>query len=163
MACGAALSAPGASASWSSRPGPGHAGPSLLLWGYPRLQPGWETHLGAALTGHACMNVLSAPEGPPPRPRCAFVSGKKWQNAIKTTTISDHQGRTCGLARRPGRMHDQTAMRIESIAEKLRLQSAVKTEADEGYRGRESAPCALVRQWLWAPLCPGCSVGPLGR
>ncbi|GAB2897286.1 hypothetical protein GCM10027074_75750 [Streptomyces deserti] len=38
--------------------------------------------------------------------RRAFVSGKK----IKTTTISDFQGRTLrNGADRPGRMHDQTA------------------------------------------------------
>jgi hypothetical protein len=44
--------------------------------------------------------------------RKAFVSGKKRQNTIKTTTFSDHQGRTLfsGVAR-PGRMHDQSATR----------------------------------------------------
>ena len=49
--------------------------------------------------------------------RAAFVSGKRKQNMIKTTTISDGQGRTlwCGAVR-PGRMHDQTAMRAEGIA-----------------------------------------------
>jgi hypothetical protein len=44
------------------------------------------------------------------RPGCkAFVSGKKKQNTIKTTTFSDGQGRTLfsGVVR-PGRMHDQT-------------------------------------------------------
>jgi hypothetical protein len=68
--------------------------------------------------------------------RCAFVSGKKKQNTIKTTTISDGQGRTLWSgADRPGRMHDQTAMRIEGIAEQLRLHPDVKVEVDEGYRG----------------------------
>jgi hypothetical protein len=67
--------------------------------------------------------------------RCAFVSGKK-QNTVKTTTISDHQGRTLWSgADRPGRMHDQTAMRSEGIAEQFRLHPAVKAEVDEGYRG----------------------------
>ena len=49
--------------------------------------------------------------------RAAFVSGKGKQHTIKTTTISDGQGRTlsCGAVR-PGRMHDQTAMRAEGIA-----------------------------------------------
>ncbi|MFF2331194.1 MULTISPECIES: transposase family protein [unclassified Streptomyces] len=49
--------------------------------------------------------------------RKAFVSGKKKQNTIKTTTFSDHQGRTLfsGVVR-PGRMHDQTAVRTEGIA-----------------------------------------------
>ncbi|MFD7539886.1 transposase family protein [Streptomyces sp. NPDC059819] len=68
--------------------------------------------------------------------RCAFVSGKKRQNTIKTTMISDHQGRTLWSgAARPGRMHDQTAVRIEGIAEQLRLRPAVKAEVDAGYRG----------------------------
>ncbi|MEY9997630.1 hypothetical protein ABIE67_009749 [Streptomyces sp. V4I8] len=52
--------------------------------------------------------------------RKAFVSGKKKQNTIKTTTFSDHQGRTLfsGVIR-PGRMHDQTAVRTEGIAEQF--------------------------------------------
>ncbi|MEU8918433.1 transposase family protein [Streptomyces nigrescens] len=53
--------------------------------------------------------------------RRAFVSGKRRQNTIKTTTISDQQGRTLySGAVRPGRMHDQTAIRTEGIAEQLR-------------------------------------------
>src|SRR4051812_36891439 len=46
--------------------------------------------------------------------RKAFISGKKKQNTIKTTTFSDGQGRTLfsGVVR-PGRMHDQTAVRTE--------------------------------------------------
>ncbi|MDF3294130.1 transposase [Streptomyces silvisoli] len=68
--------------------------------------------------------------------RRAFISGKKRQNTIKTTTISDGQGRTLWSgADRPGRMHDQTAMRSEGIAEQLRLHPTVKAEVDEGYRG----------------------------
>ncbi|MFJ2672841.1 transposase family protein [Streptomyces sp. NPDC087525] len=44
--------------------------------------------------------------------RGAFVSGKRKQNAVKTTTISDGQGRTLWSgAVPPGRMHDQTATR----------------------------------------------------
>lgn len=54
--------------------------------------------------------------------RAAFVSGKRKQNTIKTTTISDGQGRTLWCrAVRPGRMHDQTTMRAEGIAEQFRL------------------------------------------
>ncbi|MER6473207.1 transposase family protein [Streptomyces collinus] len=83
------------------------------------------------------------PAAPPPRRpaahrpgRRAFVSGKKKQNTIKTTTISDGQGRTLwNGADRPGRMHEQTAMRTEGIAEQLRLHPGVKAEVDEGYRG----------------------------
>ncbi|MFK4103156.1 hypothetical protein ACI2L1_24330 [Streptomyces sp. NPDC019531] len=45
--------------------------------------------------------------------RRAFVSGKRKQNTIKATTISDGQSRTLfsGVVR-PDRMRDQTAMRI---------------------------------------------------
>ncbi|MCX4598040.1 transposase family protein [Streptomyces sp. NBC_01549] len=44
--------------------------------------------------------------------RRAFVSGKRKQNTIKTTTVSDEQGRTLWSgAERPGRMHDQSATR----------------------------------------------------
>jgi hypothetical protein len=68
--------------------------------------------------------------------RKAFVSGKKKQNTIKTTAFSDDQGRTLfsGVVR-PGRMHDQTALRSEGIAEQLRLHPAVKAQVDDGYRG----------------------------
>ncbi|CAM5687279.1 transposase family protein [Streptomyces griseorubiginosus] len=68
--------------------------------------------------------------------RRAFISGKKKQNTIKTTTISDGQGRLLWSgADRPGRMHDQTAMRTEGIAEQFRLRPKVTAEVDEGYRG----------------------------
>jgi hypothetical protein len=68
--------------------------------------------------------------------RTAFVSGKKKQNTAKTTTISDSSGRLLWSgAGRPGRMHDQTAVRTEGIAEQLRLHPKVKAEAAEGYRG----------------------------
>ncbi|MFE7244677.1 transposase family protein [Streptomyces sp. NPDC057580] len=68
--------------------------------------------------------------------RRAFISGKRRQNTIKTTTISDHQGRTLfSGAQRPGRMRDQTALRTEGIAEQLRRPPTVRAEVDEGYRG----------------------------
>ncbi len=68
--------------------------------------------------------------------RKAFVSGKKKQNTVKTTTIGDGSGRLLWSgADRPGRMHDQTAMRTEGIAEQLRLHPQVKAKVDEGYRG----------------------------
>jgi hypothetical protein len=68
--------------------------------------------------------------------RKAFVSGKKKQNTIKTTTFSDGQGRTLfsGVGR-PGRMHDQTAVRTEGIAEQFHQHPTVEAEVDEGYRG----------------------------
>ncbi|MFB7916059.1 transposase family protein [Streptomyces sp. NPDC056061] len=68
--------------------------------------------------------------------RRAFISGKRRQNTIKMTTISDHQGRTLWSgAERPGRMHDQTALRTEGIAEQFRHRPTVRAEVDEGYRG----------------------------
>ncbi|WP_199788158.1 transposase family protein [Streptomyces sp. MspMP-M5] len=68
--------------------------------------------------------------------RKAFVSGKKKQNTMKTTSFSDGQGRTLfsGVVR-PGRMHDQTAVRTEGIAEQFRLRPQVKAKVDDGYRG----------------------------
>jgi hypothetical protein len=52
--------------------------------------------------------------------RRAFVSGKRKQNTIKTTTIADKQPGRCGVgAVRPGRMHDQTAVKTEGIADLL--------------------------------------------
>jgi hypothetical protein len=68
--------------------------------------------------------------------RRAFVSGKRKQNTIKTTTFSDGQGRMlCSGAERPGRMHDQTAVRTEGIAEQFRQRPKVKAEVDSGYQG----------------------------
>ncbi|MFI1153996.1 transposase family protein [Streptomyces sp. NPDC020817] len=73
--------------------------------------------------------------------RRAFVSGKHRQNTLKTTTISDHQGRTLWSgalwsgALRPGRMNDQTALRTEGIAEQFHQHPGVKAEVDDGYRG----------------------------
>jgi hypothetical protein len=68
--------------------------------------------------------------------RKAFISGKRRQNTIKTTTFSDGQGRTLfsGVPR-PGRVHDQTALRTEGIAECFRRFPDVTAEVDEGYRG----------------------------
>ena len=50
--------------------------------------------------------------------RRAFVSGKKKQNTKKATVVTDGKGRTLWAgAFRPGRMHDQTAVRTEGIAD----------------------------------------------
>ncbi|MER7197833.1 transposase family protein [Streptomyces sp. CB01635] len=55
---------------------------------------------------------------------------------MKTTTISDGQGRTLWSgADRPGRMHDQTAIRTEGVIEQFRLHPRAMAEVDEGYRG----------------------------
>ena len=50
--------------------------------------------------------------------RRAFVSGKKKMNTKKATVVTDGEGRTLWAgAFRPGRMHDQTAVRTEGIAD----------------------------------------------
>ena len=68
--------------------------------------------------------------------RRAFVSGKRKQNTIKPTVISDGQGRLlwCG-ATRPGRMHDVTALRTEGIEDLLRQYPTVRARVDSGYQG----------------------------
>ena len=68
--------------------------------------------------------------------RRAFVSGKKKQNTINPTVISDERGRLlwCG-ATRPGRMHDVTALRTEGIEDLLRQYPKVKAKVDSGYQG----------------------------
>jgi hypothetical protein len=68
--------------------------------------------------------------------RRAFVSGKKKQNTIKPTVISDERGRLlwCG-AIRPGRMHDVTALRTEGVEDLLRRYPRVKAKVDSGYQG----------------------------
>jgi hypothetical protein len=75
--------------------------------------------------------------------RKTFISGKRKQNTTKTTTFTDGQGRTLfsGVPR-PGRMHDQTALRTEGIVECFREFPDVQAEVDEGYRGlaNESRP-----------------------
>ncbi|MFE3408855.1 transposase family protein [Streptomyces mirabilis] len=71
--------------------------------------------------------------------RRAFVSGKRRQNTVKITTISDGRGRTLWSgAQRPGRMHDQTSVRTEGIAEQFHQHPGVRAEVDDGYRGLAS-------------------------
>jgi hypothetical protein len=68
--------------------------------------------------------------------RRAFVSGKKKQNTIKSTAVSDQAGRLLWLgAFRPGRMHDATALRTEGIEDLLRAYPDTGAEADAGYQG----------------------------
>jgi hypothetical protein len=68
--------------------------------------------------------------------RRAFVSGKKKQNTIKPTAISDGEGRLLWLgAIRPGRMHDTTALRTEGIEDLLRQHPGVTADVDSGYQG----------------------------
>jgi DDE superfamily endonuclease/Helix-turn-helix of DDE superfamily endonuclease len=68
--------------------------------------------------------------------RRAFVSGKKKMNTKKATVVTDGEGRTLWAgAFRPGRMHDQTAVRTEGIADLFRQFPQVKAKVDAGYRG----------------------------
>jgi DDE superfamily endonuclease len=68
--------------------------------------------------------------------RRAFVSGKKKQNTLKFTKISDERGRTLAdVTFRPGRMHDQTALRTDGIDHLLEQFPDVRAEMDAGYRG----------------------------
>jgi hypothetical protein len=68
--------------------------------------------------------------------RRAFVSGKKKMNTKKATVVTDEQGRTLWAgAFRPGRMHDQTAVRTEGIADLFTQFPQVKAKVDAGYRG----------------------------
>jgi hypothetical protein len=68
--------------------------------------------------------------------RRAFVSGKMKQNTKKTTVISDDKGRTLWTgAIRPGRMHDQTALKTEGIGDLFEQYPQVKAKVDAGYRG----------------------------
>ncbi|MFB7577333.1 transposase family protein [Streptomyces sp. NPDC056165] len=68
--------------------------------------------------------------------RRAFVSGKMRQNTKKATVITDGQGRTLWTgAVRPGRMHDQTAVKTEGIEALFEQYPQVKDKVDAGYRG----------------------------
>ena len=85
---------------------------------------------------------LDGTEVPVRRPRAgkpgrrAFVSGKKKQNTEKATVATDEKGRTLWAgAFRPGRMHDQTALRTEGIADLFRQHPQVRAKVDAGYRG----------------------------
>ncbi|MFE0699645.1 transposase family protein [Streptomyces sp. NPDC058872] len=68
--------------------------------------------------------------------RRAFASGKMKQNTKKTTVISDGKGRTLWTgAIRPGRMHDQTALKTEGIGHLFKQYPQVRAKVDAGYRG----------------------------
>ena len=68
--------------------------------------------------------------------RRAFVSGKKKQNTIEATIASDGHGRPLWAgAIRPGRQHDQTAVRTEGIDNLLDNHPDVQFLVDAGYRG----------------------------
>jgi hypothetical protein len=73
--------------------------------------------------------------------RRAFVSGKKKMNTAKASVITDGQGRTLWAgAFRPGRMHDQTALRTEGIAGLFRQYPQVKAKVDARSSPARSRP-----------------------
>ncbi|MHC5904679.1 transposase family protein [Streptomyces sp. S6] len=68
--------------------------------------------------------------------RRVFVSGKMRQNTKKATVVTDGQGRTLWAgAFRPGRMHDQTAVKTEGICGLFEQYPQVRAKVDAGYRG----------------------------
>jgi hypothetical protein len=86
------------------------------------------------------------------------VSGKKKQNTIKFTKISDERGRTLwDGAFRPGRMHDQTALQTDGIDDLLEQFPDVQAEMDSGYRGLLRDHPAQVSV---PPLKPGKNAAP---
>lgn len=68
--------------------------------------------------------------------RRAFVSGKRRQNTKRATVITDERGRSLWTgAFRPGRMHDQTALKTEGIWDLFERFPEVRAKVDAGYRG----------------------------
>lgn len=68
--------------------------------------------------------------------RRAFVSGKMRQNTKKATVITDEKGRTLWAgAFRPGRQHDQTALKTEGVCDLFERFPQVKAKVDAGYQG----------------------------
>lgn len=68
--------------------------------------------------------------------RRAFVNGKRRRNTVKATVVSDQAARLLWAgAVRPGRMHDQTAIKTEGIDDLLEHFPGVRIWSDEGYRG----------------------------
>jgi hypothetical protein len=90
--------------------------------------------------------------------RRAFVSGKRRQNTKKATVITDDQGRTVWTgAIRPGRQHDQTALKTEGIGDLFDRFPTVRAKVDAGYRGLAKAHPDQVEA---PPLKPGKAASP---
>jgi hypothetical protein len=92
--------------------------------GRPGLQLRTLADVFAYASAHGVELRLDGTEVQVRRPRAskpgrrAFVSGKKKMNTKKATVVTDGEGRTLWAgAFRPGRMHDQTAVRSEGIAD----------------------------------------------
>jgi hypothetical protein len=114
--------------------------------GLPRVRLRTLTDVFAYAAAHGVELRIDGSETQVRRPRAhragrrAFVSGKRKQTTIKTTTISDGRGRTLWAgAVRPGRMHDQTAVKTEGIADLLHQYPEVTARVDVGYRGLAKA------------------------
>ncbi|WP_406724901.1 transposase family protein [Streptomyces sp. GD-15H] len=100
--------------------GPPDAPPLVLLHALGEDATDWEPVVPALARAEGVSLRIDGTETQVRRPkahrpgRCAFVSGEKKQDTMKTTTISDGPGRTLWSgADRPGRTHAQTAMRTE--------------------------------------------------
>jgi hypothetical protein len=90
--------------------------------------------------------------------RRAFVSGKRRQNTKKATVITDDKGCTLWTgAIRPGRQHDQTALKTEGIDDLFDQFPTVKAKVDAGYRGLTKAHPGQVQP---PPLKPGKGATP---
>jgi DDE superfamily endonuclease/Helix-turn-helix of DDE superfamily endonuclease len=90
--------------------------------------------------------------------RRAFVSGKKKQNTRKATVITGGKGATLWTgAFRPGRQHDQTALKTEGIGDLLERYPQVKALVDAGYRGLAKQ---FPDQVTAPPLKPGKNAPP---
>lgn len=80
--------------------------------------------------------------------RSRFVSGKKRQNTVTYTVFSDGHGRPLLVtAARPGRTHDQTAVKADGLENLLDAYPRVRILADAGYRG-------LAKQYPGQVLVP---------
>jgi hypothetical protein len=90
--------------------------------------------------------------------RRAFVSGKKKQNTKKATVVTDEDGATLWTgAFRPGRMHDQTALKTDGICDLFEQYPEVKAKVDAGYRGLAKQ---FPDQVQAPPLKPGKNATP---
>src|SRR4029453_9834362 len=109
-----------------------------------RLRTLEDVFASAAAPAWSCASTAPRPRSAGQRPsgrggaHSSLASAE--QNTIKTTAISDGPGRTLWAgAIRPGRMHDQTAVKTEGIQNLLRQHPTVRVRVDTGYRGLAKA------------------------
>jgi RNA polymerase sigma factor (sigma-70 family) len=114
--------------------------------GLPGLRLRTLADVFAYAAAHGVELRIDATETQVRRPRAnrpgrrAFVSGKRKQNTTKTATVSDGRGRTLWAgAVRPGRMHDQTAVKTDGIWDLFQQYPTVTAQVDTGYRGLAKA------------------------